>query len=57
MMQKLYTLKEAAAILGLMPGTLRGWCRDKKITYVRVGWFYRFREEHLEEYLEKAVNE
>lgn len=52
-MFKLYTLKEVAGILNINPATLRSWCRKGKIAHIKIGRLYRFKENHIVEFLKK----
>jgi len=42
---------EAAAYLGLQPGTLRVWVSHRRVPHVKVGSKVRFIRGHLDEYL------
>jgi excisionase family DNA binding protein len=52
------TLKEAAAVLGVHPGTLRLWERTGAIKAYRLGKrrTYRFRVEELENFRNRKTN-
>lgn len=49
---KLIGFKEAAEILGVQVGTLRGWVFQRKIPYVKVGRLVKFRPEDIEQFIE-----
>ncbi len=48
---KLYTLKEAAEILGYKEGSLRNKVMRKEIKTIRLGRSVRFTEHDLEEFI------
>jgi excisionase family DNA binding protein len=48
----LLTLNEAAAYLGISPGTLKNWVSMKRIAYVKVGALTRFRQAALDAYID-----
>lgn len=47
----LLTINELAAELGLAKATLREWCWQKRIPYVKLGRAVRFRREEIEAWL------
>lgn len=47
----LLSLREAAAYLGISPGTLRNWVSMKRIEYVKVGSLTNFRQTALDAYI------
>jgi len=47
----LLTLEAAAAYLQISPGTLKHWVHWRKIEYVKVGKFTRFRQAALDQYI------
>lgn len=47
----LLTIDELAAELGLAKATLREWCWQKRIPYVKLGRAVRFRREEIEAWL------
>lgn len=56
--QELITLKQAAKILKVHPGTLRRWDREGKLKAVRIGsrrgiGDRRYRAEDIERYLDR----
>ena len=55
----LKTPAEAAALLGVSPGTLSVWRSTRRypLAYVKVGSKVRYREQDLEEFLERRVVE
>jgi len=57
-MPRMLTLKEAAALLGVHPGTLRLWERTGAIKAYRLGKrrTYRFRVEELEKFQSRKTN-
>ena len=50
---RLITPKEAAKILGLNVQTLRRYCRENKIRYVKFGNHIRIRPLALKDFIEK----
>jgi excisionase family DNA binding protein len=51
-MEKIYTASEAAAILRIHPETLYRWCKQARISFVRMGRKLMFREAAIREYLD-----
>jgi excisionase family DNA binding protein len=47
----LLSLEEAAAYLGLAPGTLKHWIALKRIEHVKVGKFTRFTQAALDRFI------
>jgi len=53
---RLLTVNEAAAVLGISPGTLRHWVSDRRIEFVRVGRkLTRFRRAALDAFIERQT--
>ena len=48
---KLLTVVEAAAALGLKPATIRAWILRRKLLYVRCGRAIRVPEQVIEEFI------
>ena len=48
----MYTVTEAAKILGITPQNLRLWVKGGKIRYIKVGCRYRFEEKTLKDILQ-----
>lgn len=55
MIERLLTLKEAAAILQIHPDTVRKWIKEGRIPYTRVGRVLRFRESLLEQWINRRT--
>ena len=51
-LEKIYTTKEAANALRLSKRTLLSYCRQKRITYIRLKGKFLFRESILEIFIE-----
>mgnify|MGYP006291086735 CR=1 FL=1 len=51
----LMTLQEAAKYLRITEGTLRNWCYDRKVKYLKVGSYNRFRKEDLDAVCTRAA--
>ena len=51
----LLTIKDAAAYLGLSPGTLRNWVSARRIDYVKVGRLTRISLAVLDRYIEQQT--
>ena len=52
-MEKIYTASEAAAMLRIHPETLYCWCKQGRISFVRLGRKLAFREVAVREFLDK----
>jgi excisionase family DNA binding protein len=51
-----YTVTEVAKRLQVTDKTVRGWIRDRKISAVRVGREWRFREEDVQAFMEQNLS-
>jgi excisionase family DNA binding protein len=51
-----YTVPEVAKRLQVRDKTVRAWIRDKKIRAIRVGREWRFREEDVQEFMERNLS-
>jgi excisionase family DNA binding protein len=51
-MRRLLTMSEASEYLGISKLTLYDWVCCRKISFVKVGRLVKFREEHLEKWIE-----
>ena len=49
MIEKIYTVKEAAELLKLKPKTIRRYCREGLIPALKFGSHYRITEETIKE--------
>jgi len=47
----LLSLEAAAAYLGISPGTLKHWVHWRKIEYVKIGKFTKFRQQALDRFV------
>lgn len=54
-MQELLTVREAAQVLKLSPGTLRNWLSKKKMNYVKVLGATRIRNSDIQAILKPAI--
>ena len=56
-MNKLISRKEAAAYLGISPGTLSNWnsSGSRKITYIKIGRRVKYRTDDLDAFIEAGV--
>jgi len=52
-MSTLLTVGEASEYLGVSPLTIYDWVSQRKITYIKVGRLVKFRQAHLEAWIEK----
>ena len=48
----LLTVEEAAAYIGISPGTLRNWLSVKRLPYVKIGRLTRVRRMDLDRFIE-----
>jgi len=56
-MRKLLTMKEASEYLGISKLTLYDWVCSRKIVHIKVGRLVKFRQEHLDKWIEhRTVN-
>ncbi len=51
----LMTYKEAAEILGVKAQTLRQWVCYGKISYIKIASAVRFKQEHIDAFIEKST--
>jgi excisionase family DNA binding protein len=55
--EHLWTCEEAARFLGVRKETVRDWCRQRKLTHVRLSAIdIRFRKSDLDEFVASRVN-
>jgi excisionase family DNA binding protein len=54
-MSTLLTIKQVAEKLQVSRATINRWMEDKTITFIKVGKCVRFREEHIEGWLDKKT--
>lgn len=54
-MEKLLTKQEAGEILGVKVNTLNMWIHYRKIPFIKVNGFVRFKQEHLERWLNRRT--
>ncbi len=54
-MSTLLTIKEVAEKLKVSRATINRWMEDKTISFVKIGKCVRFREEHIENWLDKKT--
>lgn len=52
-MRKLLTMDEASEYLGISKLTLYGWVSSRKLGFVKVGRLVKFRQEHLDRWIEQ----
>ena len=52
-MNTLLTVGEASEYLGVSPLTVYDWVSQRKITYIKVGRLVKFRQAHLDAWLDK----
>jgi excisionase family DNA binding protein len=52
-MRKLLTMTEAAEYLGISKLTLYGWVCSRKIVHIKVGRLVKFKQEHLDKWIER----
>ncbi len=52
-MSKLLTMDEASEYLGISKLTLYGWVSARKLGFVKVGRLVKFRQEHLDKWIEQ----
>lgn len=52
-MRKLLTMDEASEYLGISKLTLYGWVSSRKLGFVKVGRLVKFRQEHLDKWIEE----
>jgi excisionase family DNA binding protein len=52
-MSKLLTMDEASAYLGISKLTLYGWVSARKVGFVKVGRLVRFKQEHLDRWIDQ----
>jgi excisionase family DNA binding protein len=52
-MSQLYTVKQAAEVLGLKPATIRAWLSRRKLPRVNCGRAVRVPAEALEQFIER----
>ena len=50
---RLLGVREAAAYLGLQPGTLRNWLSAKRLPYVKIGRLTKISMEDLDHFIEQ----
>lgn len=52
-MSKLLTMDEASEYLGISKLTLYGWVSARKLGFVKVGRLVKFKQEHLDKWIEQ----
>ncbi|MCW5793702.1 MAG: helix-turn-helix domain-containing protein [Nitrospira sp.] len=52
-MRKLLTMDEASEYLGISKLTLYGWVSARKLGFVKVGRLVKFKQEHLDKWIEQ----
>jgi len=52
--QKLLTVPQLSTLLSCAPVTLRGWIRERKIEYLKIGKLVRFDPRSVERFIEAA---
>ncbi len=53
MVERLYSIPEAAEVLGISPITLGDWLRAKRITGTKIGRKWKITESDLQEFIER----
>jgi len=53
LIEKVYTVEQAAELLLVAPYTIRKWLREGKLRGVRAGRMWRVRDSDIQEYLDK----
>jgi excisionase family DNA binding protein len=48
---RVWRFKEAAEYLGITPNTIRVWCSQKKVPFIKINGSIRFRRSDLDEFL------
>lgn len=54
-MDKLYNCEEIANRYGVKINTVWDWIRNKKLTALKIGKYYKVREEDLKKFEEKSL--
>ena len=49
--ESLWTHEEVADYIGATPGTIRVWCSQKRIPYLKIGRSVRFKHEDIDRWL------
>lgn len=49
------TIEQAAEYLNVTVRAIRNWIEDKRIEYVKMGKYVRFRKEYLDQWAEKQT--
>lgn len=52
---KLLTIQEVCEILQVSRATINRWMADKYISFVKAGKHVRFREDHIEDWIDKKT--
>jgi excisionase family DNA binding protein len=52
-MRKLLTMAEASEYLGISKLTLYDWVCSRKIVFIKVGRLVKFKQEHLDKWIEQ----
>lgn len=56
-MSKLLTMDEASEYLGISKLTLYGWVSARKLGFVKVGPLVKFKQEHLDKWIDQHTVE
>ena len=53
-MDRLLSVKEAALVLGIKPGTLQKWAQAERITHYRIGGRPKFKATDIERFIDSS---